>query len=71
MLWLVSAFAITGFAVAVLGVYGVVAYMVAERRREMGVRVALGASAASIWSLVVTHGLRLVVIGLGLGIVDL
>ncbi len=69
MLWLVAAFALTGFAVAVLGVYGVVAYMVAERRREMSVRVALGASAGRIWSLVVTHGLRLVVIGLGLGIV--
>ncbi len=69
MLWLVSAFALAGLAVALLGVYGVVAYMVAERRREMGVRVALGASAASIWSLVVTHGLRLVAIGLALGIV--
>jgi predicted permease len=69
MLWLVSAFAMAGFAVALLGVYGVVACMVAERRREMGVRVALGASAANIWSLVVTHGLRLVAIGLGLGIV--
>jgi putative ABC transport system permease protein len=69
MLWLVSAFALAGFAVAVLGVYGVVAYMVAERRREMGVRVALGASAGSIRSLVVSHGLRLVVIGLTLGVV--
>ncbi len=69
MLWLVSAFALAGFAVALLGVYGVVACMVAERRREMGVRVALGASAASVWSLVVAHGLRLVAIGLALGIV--
>src|SRR4029434_4367989 len=69
MLWLVAAFALAGFAVAVLGVYGVVACMVAERRREMGVRGALGASAASIWSLVVSHGLRLVVIGLTLGMV--
>jgi putative ABC transport system permease protein len=68
MLWLVSAFAMTGFAVALLGVYGVVAYMVAERRREMGVRVALGATSRSIWSLVVSHGLRLVAIGLAAGI---
>ncbi len=69
MLWLVSAFALAGFGVALLGVYGVVAYMVAERRREMGLRVALGASAASIWSLVVGHGLRLVAIGLAMGVV--
>jgi predicted permease len=69
MLWLVSAFALAGVAVALLGVYGIVAYMVAERRREMGVRVALGASALSIWRLVVGHGLRLVSIGLALGTV--
>ena len=68
MLWLVSAFALAGFAVAVLGVYGVVAYMVAERRREIGVRVALGASSGSIWTLVVGHGLRLVAVGLILGL---
>jgi predicted permease len=69
MLWMVSACALAGFAVALLGVYGVVAFMVAERRREIGVRAALGASARSIWGLVVWNGLRLVVIGLGIGVV--
>ncbi|MEO8680919.1 MAG: ABC transporter permease [Vicinamibacterales bacterium] len=65
--WLVSSFALAGLAVALLGVYGIVAFMVAERRREVGVRVALGASAASIRGLVVGHGLRLVALGLVFG----
>ena len=60
LLWLVAVFAAIGFAVALLGVYGIVACMVEERRRELGVRVALGATAANIHRLVVMHGLRLV-----------
>jgi predicted permease len=68
MLWLVGAFAVAGFGVALLGVYGIVACMVAERQREIGVRVALGATAANIHRLVMAHGLTLVTIGLAAGI---
>jgi len=68
LLWLVGAFAVAGFAVAMLGVYGVMACLVAERQREIGVRVALGATAANIHRLVMTHGLRLVVAGLIIGV---
>ena len=68
LLWLVAVFAAIGFAVALLGVYGIVACMVEERRRELGVRVALGATAANIHHLVVMHGLRLVAGGLVLGV---
>ena len=68
LLWLVATFAAIGLAVALLGVYGVVAVMVMERRREMGVRVALGASAGVIRRLVIGHGLRLVAIGLAIGL---
>lgn len=67
MLWLVAAFALVGFGVATLGVYGLVACLVAERQREIGVRVALGATAANIHLLVVAHGIKLVVAGLFLG----
>jgi predicted permease len=52
---------------AVLGLYGVIAYSVAQRGREMGIRLALGAAPASIVRLVVFEGGRLVVIGLTLG----
>ena len=52
---------------SVVGLYSVVAYGAAQRRREIGVRMALGASRASVMRLVVTQGLRLIVIGLILG----
>jgi putative ABC transport system permease protein len=69
MLWLVAAFGLVGFAVATLGVYGIVACLVAERQREIGVRVALGATAANIHQLVVVHGIKLVATGLVAGLV--
>jgi putative ABC transport system permease protein len=68
LLWLVAAFAVAGLAVAVLGVYGIVSCLVAERQREIGVRVALGASRADIHRLVVSHGFKLVAIGLAFGL---
>jgi len=68
LLWLVGAFAIVGFGVATLGVYGIVACLVAERQREIGVRVALGATAANIHQLVLGHGVKLVAFGLGAGV---
>ena len=67
LLWLVALFAAAGFGVAMLGVYGIVACLVAERQREIGVRVALGATAAAIHRLVITHGLKLVGAGLVIG----
>ena len=68
LLWLVAAFAIAGFGVATLGVYGIVACLVAERQREIGVRVALGATAANIHRLVIGYGLKLVAAGLVFGV---
>lgn len=68
MLTLLGAFAVTGMMLAVIGVYGVMAQLARGRVREMGIRIALGAQAGSVQWLVVRHGLRLVGLGLVLGL---
>ena len=60
-------FAGVGLALAVVGVYGVIAQMARRRIREMGIRLALGAQANDVRWLVVRNGLRLVTIGLVIG----
>jgi predicted permease len=63
-----SVFACLAVILALIGVYGVVAYSVAQRTAEFGMRMALGATRASLMTLVVRHGLRLAVIGVTLGV---
>jgi ABC-type antimicrobial peptide transport system permease subunit len=53
---------------AVIGVYGILSYMVSQRRQEIGVRIAMGAGAGDIMALVMRHGARLTAIGLGVGL---
>jgi putative ABC transport system permease protein len=59
---------VVGLLLAVVGVYGVVSYGAAQRMREMGIRVALGAEARDILALVLSQGAWLVVTGITAGL---
>ena len=65
---LMGAFAAAALSLALTGIYAVVSYSVSQRSREIGIRVALGASRPNVVRLVVGHGVRFVVLGLATGV---
>jgi putative ABC transport system permease protein len=65
---LMAVFAASALLLAFLGVYGVVAYSVSQRSREIGLRVALGARRTDIYKLILGQGIRLTLAGLALGL---
>jgi ABC-type antimicrobial peptide transport system permease subunit len=66
---LVGFFAACGLLMAVIGLYGVIAFIAAQRTQEIGVRMALGASRADILRLIAGEGARLIVAGGTLGLI--
>jgi ABC-type antimicrobial peptide transport system permease subunit len=64
---LMAVFAVLALVIAAVGLYGVMAYNVAQRTQEIGIRMALGADARAVVNLVVGQALRLTLIGAGIG----
>jgi putative ABC transport system permease protein len=67
-MFLVGIFAALALVLAVVGIYGVVSYSVAQRTNEIGVRMALGASTTDVLKLVLKHGIALALIGVAAGL---
>jgi putative ABC transport system permease protein len=66
---ILTGFAGIGLLLAVIGIYGVIAYLVAQRTQEIGIRLALGASRSAVVWLVSSQGLRMALAGVALGLV--
>lgn len=67
--WLVGTFAVLALVLSALGVYGVMAYLTTARMREIGIRIAVGATSVDIVRLIVSHAMALTAVGVAIGLV--
>jgi putative ABC transport system permease protein len=65
---LLGAFAIVALLIATIGIYGVLAYSVNQRTREIGLRMALGSTSGGVLHLIVGEGMKVVLAGIGIGL---
>ena len=68
LMFLFSAFSVVALSIAVIGIYGVIAYSVAQRRKEIGIRIALGARPSTVAGMVVRQGMALTALGIAAGL---
>ncbi|HEU4933733.1 MAG TPA: FtsX-like permease family protein, partial [Pyrinomonadaceae bacterium] len=66
---LLAVFAVVALALAVIGIYGMLSYAVAQRTREIGLRMTLGAQRTDVMRLVIVHGMKLAIAGVVLGLI--
>jgi ABC-type antimicrobial peptide transport system permease subunit len=66
--WLLSSFGVLALVLAVIGIYGVLAFSISRRTREIGIRLALGADSRRVFLLVVRDGMMLVGLGILIGL---
>ena len=68
-LTLLSLFAGIALVLAIVGIYGVMSYSVTQRTHEIGIRMAIGASRADVFKMILGHGIKLTLIGVGIGLI--
>jgi predicted lysophospholipase L1 biosynthesis ABC-type transport system permease subunit len=67
-MWMMTVFGAAALLLAAIGIYGLMAYSVAQRRQEIGIRLALGAQVGTVRRMVVLQGMRLALIGVAVGV---